>query len=68
MKSGIKLITNENLFTVKEFKLSEVLQTIILENGKALRWKTMSQAIGIDSTPDNDTTTSGYFCLMIPVR
>ena len=68
MKSGIPLAIGENLFVIKEFKLSEVLQTIILENGKNLRWSSGNQTIKIDSTPNNDVTTAGYFCFIIPIR
>ncbi len=68
MKTGIQLILEENLFTVKEFELSELFQTVILENGKKLRWHTSNKNIYIDSNPTNDVTASGYICLMIPIR
>ena len=68
MKTGIQLILEENLFTVKEFELSELFQTVILENGKKLRWHTSSKNIYIDSNPTNDVTASGYIYLMIPIR
>lgn len=68
MKYGIELILEENLFTIKGFELSEVFQTVILENGKKLRWHTSNQSIYIDSNPTNDTTASGYIYLMIPIR
>ena len=68
MKTGIELIIEENLFTVKEFELSELFQTVILENGKKLRWHTSSKNIYIDSNPTNDVTASGYIYLMIPIR
>ena len=64
---GVKLVTNDILFTFQDINVSYLLSTIMMENNQKCRFSFDSNKLKIDSS-HGQVTTSGYFALSVPIR